>query len=142
MAVTCPEPFALITPFWPLAMPLKIVSAGRMFTPRAPLPLELIMPLLEMPPPTVLVVMERTLGIPALIVPALLTAPVTVEPETTIDVVDLPCGFVTLETVVLVIVCPALAGRGLPRRRAATEVVARSEGAPRRLETNEDSVTE
>jgi hypothetical protein len=64
--------------------------AGPMFTPRAPLPLELIMPLLEMPPPTVLVAMERTLGIAALIVPALLTAPVTVEPEMTIDVVAWP----------------------------------------------------
>jgi hypothetical protein len=61
-----------------------------MFTPRAPLPVELIVPLLEMPPPTVLVAMERTLGFAALIVPALLTAPVTVEPEMTIEVVDLP----------------------------------------------------
>jgi hypothetical protein len=113
-----------------------------MFTPRAPLPVELIVPLLEMPPPTVLVAMERTLGIAALIVPALLTAPVMVEPEMTIDVVDLPWGFATLETVVLVMLCPALAGKGLPRRRAATEVVARSEGAPPRLETNDDSVTE
>jgi hypothetical protein len=135
-------PFALITPLWPLAMPLKIEFAGPMFTPRAPLPVELIVPLLEMPPPTVLVAIERTLGIAALIVPALLTAPVTVEPEMTIEVVDLPWGFATLETVVLVMLCPALAGKGLPRRRAATEVVARSEGAPPRLETNDDSVTE
>jgi hypothetical protein len=41
-----------------------------------------------------------------------------------------------------VMLCPALAGKGLPRRRAATEVVARSEGEPPRLETKEDSVTE
>jgi hypothetical protein len=141
-AVTCPAPLAVITPFWPLAMPLNIVFAGPMFTPRALVPLELIVPLLEMPPPTVLVAIERTLGIAALIVPALLTAPVTVEPEMTIEVVAWPWGFATLETVVLVILCPAVAGKGLPRRRAATEVVARSEGATPRHETNEDSVTE
>jgi hypothetical protein len=110
-----------------------------MFTPLPPL--ELMVPVLETPPPTVLVEMERGLGVWALIVPALLTAPVTVEPEMTIEVVAWPCAFETLETVVLLMLCPALAGRGVPTRRAATEVVARSEGARPRLEAKENSAT-
>ena len=115
-AVTCPAPLAVITPFWPLAMPLKIVFAGPMFTPRALVPLELIVPLLEMPPPTVLVAIERTLGIAALIVPALLTAPVTVEPEMTIEVVAWPWGFATLETVMLVILSSGARRQGVAEK--------------------------
>jgi hypothetical protein len=139
MAVTCPEPLALITPFAPLAIPLKMVFPGPIFT---PLPAELIVPLLETPPPIVLVAMERMLAALALMVPALLTLPTTVEPLTVTDVVVWPWGLATLETDMLLIVCPALAGKGLPNRRAATEVVARSEGAPLRLETKEDSDTD
>ncbi|MBV9738972.1 MAG: hypothetical protein JOZ30_04995, partial [Hyphomicrobiales bacterium] len=77
----------------------------------------------------------------ALMVPALVTAPVTVEPEMTIDVVACPWALETLETVVFLMLFPALAGRDVAMNRAATEVVARSEGATPRLETKESSAT-
>jgi hypothetical protein len=62
---------------------------------------------------------------PGVIVPALVTAPVTVEPVITIEVVAWPAGLVTVATVWFVIVCPAFTGA--PRSSAASEVVARSE---------------
>jgi hypothetical protein len=62
---------------------------------------------------------------PGAIVPALVTAPVTVEPVITIEVVAWPAGLVTVATLALVKLWPACAGA--PRRSAASEVVARRE---------------
>ena len=93
-------------------------------------PLAVIVPVFVIPPPIVLLVTASATvlaptSVPGLIVPALATAPVTVEPLITIEVVALPAGFVTVATVWFVIVCPAFAGAA--RRSAATEVVTRRE---------------
>ncbi len=98
-------------------------------------PIALIVPVLAMPPETVLLVTESATVLvptsaPGLIVPAFVTAPVTVEPLITIEVVALPAGLVTVATVWFVIVCPACAGAA--RRSAATEVPASNEEATRR----------
>jgi hypothetical protein len=63
---------------------------------------------------------------PGLIVPALITAPVTVDDAMMIEVVTCPAAFVTLATVLPVTLCPA--STGLARRSAATEVVAKRTG--------------
>ena len=81
-------------------------------------------------PPIVLFAMNSAavvpfaVAFPGVIVPALVTAPVTVEPVITIEVVAWPAGLVTVATVWFVIVCPAFAGAA--RSSAASEVVARS----------------
>ncbi|MBV9115689.1 MAG: hypothetical protein JOY67_22985 [Hyphomicrobiales bacterium] len=63
---------------------------------------------------------------PGVIVPAFVTAPITVEPVITIEVVEWFTGLVTVATVWFVIVCPACAGAA--RSSAASEVEARSAG--------------
>ncbi len=101
-------------------------------------PLAVIVPLLAMPAPIVLFLTDiatvakpdKPPGFPGVIVPALVTAPVTVELLITIEVVALPAGFVTLATVWFVIVCPAFAGAA--RSSAASEVVAKSAGIEER----------
>jgi hypothetical protein len=64
-----------------------------------------------MPPPTEL--LERPSAVPPIvpgvIVPTLVTAPITVEPEITIEVVTLPNAFETLGTLLMTL-CPACAG--------------------------------
>ena len=95
-------------------------------------PVAVIVPLFRTPPPTELLItaspvtLPLTPTLPGVIVPALVTAPVTVDPVITIDVVEWPAGLVTVATVWPVIACPA--GAGVARRSAATEVVARSAG--------------
>jgi hypothetical protein len=79
------------------------------------------------------VTLPLTPTLPGVIVPALVTTPVTVDPVITIDVVEWPAGLVTLATVWPMIACPA--GAGVARRSAATEVVARSAGATPLLST-------
>ena len=109
-------------------------------------PFALIVPVFETPPPTELFCTKRATVVdplkpnpafPGVIVPAFVTAPVTVEPVITIEVVAWPAGLVTVATVVLVIACPACAGVAAPRRSAAIDVVARSQGPRPRLEGNE-----
>jgi hypothetical protein len=70
------------------------------------------------------------------IVPAFVTAPVTVELVITIEVMDCPAAFVTVATVWLLTLCPAPGPPSAPvgnaKRSAATEVVAKREEVAKR----------
>ena len=73
----------------------------------------------------------RKVRFPGVIVPAFVTAPVTVELVITIEVMDCPAAFVTVATVWLLTLCPAPGPPSAPvgnaKRSAATEVVAKRE---------------
>ncbi|MBV9050761.1 MAG: hypothetical protein JO196_00040 [Hyphomicrobiales bacterium] len=75
---------------------------------------------------------------PGVIVPALLTAPESVEALTMIEVTVVFAGLLTEVPLGLFVtdIPPALAGRGAPKRSAATQVLARSDEA-RVREANE-----
>jgi hypothetical protein len=108
-------------------MPPPIVPLSTSIASAAP-PLEaVIAPVLRMPPPTELPLMKRaavdpsgpTPAFPGAIVPAFVTAPVTVEAMITNEVRVWPAGFVTVATVSpLIDRPPAHAGAGAARRRA------------------------
>ncbi len=121
-------PFAVMVPEFEIP---PVIVAPDTAMPRAfPVPLTLIAFVLVIPAPIVLaatLIPKPPTADPGVIVPALTTAPVTVELMMMIEVVDCPTGFVTLGTVWFTIVCPARAGTAT--RSAAIEVEARSIGA-------------
>ena len=106
------------------------------------LPTTAIVPLLSTPPrivlwltktPSVAIVLGTL--IPGVIVPALVTAPVTVELVITIEVMDCPAALVTVATVCPLTFCPApgaAMAAGNAKRSAATDVVAKREEVGRR----------
>jgi len=106
-----------------------------------------MVPLFTMPWPTVLFVTliaavslrpPKVDCTPGLIVPALLIAPERLEASTTIEVTVVFAALLTVVPLGLFVtdIPPALAGRGAPRRSAATQVLARSDEA-RVREANE-----
>ena len=92
-----------------------------------------IVPLLVMPAPIVLLVIEIACvapptAFPGVTVPSFVTAPETFALLTMIDVTVVLAGLSTLLALPVTDIPAACAGSGAPRRSAATEVVAKSAG--------------
>ena len=128
-AIGSGTPFTVIVLL--LAMPPATVLPTKSMALARFAELALIVPVLAMPPPIVLlftksatVVPKGPTGAPGVIVPALVTAPVTEVPVIEMKLVVAPAGLVT-EACGVVMVSPAFAGAA--RRSATSEVVAKSE---------------